>query len=129
MRLLTLAKTAGAVPPLPRSAGWRPRPRCPVGLVPTAEQAGLPTAEAGLPIAWNILYTDIAVVSASTIDTLNDRGETAAAQAYTRALAANLALNAGWSWIFFNRRQLGPASVVAGRWRSAAPIWRDVPQR
>jgi tryptophan-rich sensory protein len=53
-------------------------------------------------------------VSASTIDTLNDRGETEQAQAYTRALAANLVLNAGWSWIFFNRKRLGAAAVGAG---------------
>ena len=56
---------------------------------------------------WPILYTDIAVVSASTIDTLNERGEAEKARAYTRALAANLVLNASWSWVFFNRRQLG----------------------
>ncbi|PRC45358.1 TspO protein, partial [Mycobacterium sp. ITM-2017-0098] len=30
------------------------------------------------------------------------------------ALAANLVLNAGWSWVFFNRRKLGPAAALAG---------------
>ena len=58
-------------------------------------------------------FTDIAAVSASTLDTLNDRGEVDLARAYSWALAANLVLNAGWSWIFFNRRRLGPAAVAA----------------
>ncbi|PRC60736.1 TspO protein, partial [Mycobacterium sp. ITM-2017-0098] len=69
---------------------------------------------AAFPIVWNILYSDISAVSASTLDTLNDRGDTEQARAYTRALAANLVLNAGWSWVFFNRRKLGPAAALAG---------------
>ena len=30
------------------------------------------------------------------------------------ALAANLALNAGWSWLFFRWHKLGPSAVAAG---------------
>jgi|KBSMisStaDraftv2_1062788.scaffolds.fasta_scaffold616115_1 hypothetical protein len=32
---------------------------------------------------------------------------------YTAALALNLLLNAGWSWLFFNRRKLGASAVAA----------------
>ncbi|MGE2833365.1 TspO/MBR family protein [Mycobacterium sp. SMC-4] len=65
------------------------------------------------PIVWPILYTDIAAVSASTIDTFEERGETEKATAYKRALAANLVLNASWSWLFFNRRRLATSAVAA----------------
>jgi tryptophan-rich sensory protein len=66
------------------------------------------------PIVWPILYTDIAVTSAATLDELAARGETAQRKAYLAALIGNLALNAGWSWIFFSRRKLGTAALAAG---------------
>lgn len=66
------------------------------------------------PVVWPALYTDLAAVSAGTLDELNDRGDTVAATRYEAALAVNLVLNGGWSWLFFNRRWLGPAAVVAG---------------
>lgn len=69
---------------------------------------------AAFPVVWNLLYSDISAVSASTLDTLNDRGDTERARAYIRALAVNLVLNGGWSWVFFNRHQLGAAAVLAG---------------
>jgi translocator protein len=64
------------------------------------------------PIVWPILYADIAAVSASTLEKLDaeDRGQ---ARAYAGLLAANLALNAGWTWLFFTRRQLGTSAVAA----------------
>ena len=34
-------------------------------------------------------------------------------RAYTAALALNLLLDAGWSWLFFNRRKLGASAVAA----------------
>ena len=48
--------------------------------------------------------------------TLNDlRAGTDRAQtrAFSGALAVNLLLNAGWSWVFFGRRRLGLACIVA----------------
>lgn len=66
------------------------------------------------PIVWPILYADIAAVSASTIDGLDDRGQSDKRRAYVTALVANLVLNAGWSWLFFNRRWLGTAAAAAG---------------
>ena len=78
------------------------------------EKPGFQPPRQAFPVVWPILYTDIALTSASTIDTLTDRGEAGEARKYTRALAANLFLNAGWSWVFFNRRRLGASAVLAG---------------
>lgn len=112
MRSSTLSKTAaaafatavlGGLASRPAQSGWYRRLNKPSFQPP--RQA--------FPIVWPILYTDIAVVSASTIDSLRDRGEADKARAYTWALAANLTLNASWSWVFFNRRRLGSSAVVA----------------
>jgi benzodiazapine receptor len=65
------------------------------------------------PVVWPLLYADIAVVSAATIDELHRSGYPERAEAYTKALALNLAMNAGWTWLFFNRRRLGASAVVA----------------
>jgi translocator protein len=65
------------------------------------------------PIVWPILYADIAAVSASTLDGLEDRGDSSR-RSYSAALAANLALNASWSWLFFIKRWLGTSALAAG---------------
>ncbi|CAJ1500951.1 TspO/MBR family protein [[Mycobacterium] kokjensenii] len=65
------------------------------------------------PIVWPALYADIAVVSASAIDGLNEAGAADQRRAYQRALAVNLVLNAGWSWLFFNQRRFGAATVLS----------------
>jgi tryptophan-rich sensory protein len=65
------------------------------------------------PIAWTALYVDIAATSAAAIERFRADGENSKAVAYAAALGANLALNAGWSWVFFGQRRPGPASVVA----------------
>jgi len=57
--------------------------------------------------------TDVAVVSASTVDQLRDQGDARAARTYLAALGLNLVLNSGWSWSFFNRRQLGASAAAA----------------
>ena len=41
-------------------------------------------------------------------------GRTDEAAAYRRALGANLAVNAAWSWVFFRGHRLGAAVGVAG---------------
>lgn len=64
------------------------------------------------PVVWPLLYADIAAVSAATFDRLRDAGNAQAASSYLRALVVNLLLNASWSWVFFNRRQLAAAVVV-----------------
>ena len=65
------------------------------------------------PIAWTTLYVDIAASSAAVIERFRADGEHAKARGYIAALGANLVLNAGWSWVFFGRRKLGPAAVAA----------------
>ncbi len=66
------------------------------------------------PIAWTALYTDIAATSASVIDRFRAGGADDKARAYATALAANLVLNAAWSWVFFGWHRLGPAALAAG---------------
>ena len=65
------------------------------------------------PVVWPALYADIAVVSASTLDRLRETGDEDARRSYRAALAANLALNAAWSWLFFNRRRFASAAVLS----------------
>ncbi len=65
------------------------------------------------PIAWTTLYVDIAATSAAVIDRFRADGDHAKARAYMAALGTNLVLNAGWTWVFFGKRQLGPAVVAA----------------
>jgi len=65
------------------------------------------------PIVWPVLYADIAVTSAATLDELEERGQQQQRRAYVVALATNLVLNGGWSWLFFNRRWLGTSAVAA----------------
>jgi translocator protein len=65
------------------------------------------------PIAWTTLYADIAVTSATAIDRLRATGRDDEARKYTIALAANLILNAGWSWLFFRYQKLGASAIGA----------------
>jgi tryptophan-rich sensory protein len=65
------------------------------------------------PAAWTALYGDIAVTSAIAIDRLRAAGRHDQTRNYTLALTANLLLNAGWSWLFFKYRKLGPAAAAA----------------
>lgn len=66
------------------------------------------------PIVWPLLYADIALVSADTVDHLTADGNDDAARRFRAALAINLGLNATWSWVFFNRHRLGLAALTAG---------------
>lgn len=66
------------------------------------------------PVVWTTLYTDIALTTGHALDRLEAAGRHEEAAAYRRALAANLAVNAAWSWVFFRWHRLGPAVGVAG---------------
>ncbi|RIK15952.1 MAG: TspO protein [Acidobacteria bacterium] len=57
------------------------------------------------PAVWTPLYADIAVTSAVALDRLEAAGRHGERAAYRRALAVNLALNAGWSWLFWRSRR------------------------
>lgn len=65
------------------------------------------------PLAWTSLYADIAATSAVAIDRLRADGEHAKARSYIGALAVNLVLNAGWSWLFFKYHKLGASAIGA----------------
>jgi tryptophan-rich sensory protein len=58
-----------------------------------------------------MLYADIAVTSATAIDRLRASGRDKGARNYVAALAANLVLNAGWSWLFFKYQKLGASAI------------------
>jgi tryptophan-rich sensory protein len=66
------------------------------------------------PVVWPALYADIAVVSASTIDRLRDERDEGRRRSYEAALALNLALNASWSWLFFNQRRYTSSALLSG---------------
>ncbi|OLT08142.1 hypothetical protein BJF77_02270 [Kocuria sp. CNJ-770] len=90
------------------------------------------------PVVWTALYADLAVTSAAVLTELERRtcpgrhglhdrggvirrpraGDTPSAavrrrRGYRTALTVNLALNAGWSWVFFGKQDTALATVVA----------------
>ena len=65
------------------------------------------------PIVWPMLYANIAVTSAATLDELDERGQQQQRRAYIAALVSNLVLNGSWSWLFFNQRRLGASAIGA----------------
>jgi tryptophan-rich sensory protein len=65
------------------------------------------------PVAWTSLYTDIAITSAAVIDQLRTTGRRPRSRNYAVALGANLAINAGWTWLFFRYHKLGASMVGA----------------
>lgn len=65
------------------------------------------------PVVWNLIYSSTAVAATATVSELADRGDHHEARAFRRAHAANLALNAGWSGIFFRAHRPAAAAVAA----------------
>lgn len=79
---------------------------------------------------WTFLYADIAVISALHVADAADKGDTAEVRRFSAALAANLMLNAAWSWVFFRGKNLPAATAVAvGLAASSADLVRRVGQR
>ncbi|WIM88145.1 TspO/MBR family protein [Candidatus Mycobacterium wuenschmannii] len=93
----------GSVASKPRITRWYSRLRKPPYVPPNEV----------FPIAWTTLYADIAVTSATAIDKLRATGRDAEARTYIAALAANLIMNAGWSWLFFKYQKLGASAIGA----------------
>ena len=114
MRALTLAKTAGAAAATAVIGGLATGSAVQSHWYETLRKPSFQPPRQAFPIVWPLLYADIAVVSAATIDELNDRGKVPEARKFAGLLALNLVLNGSWSWLFFNRRQLGPSAVLAG---------------
>jgi translocator protein len=112
MRPATLAKTAAAVFVTAGVGGLASRPAESDWYEKLRKPRFQPPRQV-FPIVWPILYADIAAVSASTIDQLEDRQQRDEARAYQAALAVNLLLNGSWTWLFFNRRKLGASALTA----------------
>jgi benzodiazapine receptor len=113
MRPKTLAITAGAAFVTAAVGGLASGPAVQSDWYAQLTKPGFQPPRQVFPVVWPMLYADIAVVSASTLDELTDRGESDTARSYSRLLALNLLLNGGWSWLFFNRRWLGASAVGA----------------
>jgi benzodiazapine receptor len=114
MRPSTLAKTAGAAFLTAAVGGLASGPAVQSDWYEKLRKPSFQPPRQAFPIVWPLLYADIAVVSAATIDELDARGEREQARKFTGLVALNLILNGSWSWLFFNRRQLGPSAVLAG---------------
>jgi benzodiazapine receptor len=93
----------GSVASRPQIDRWYSRLRKPSYVPPNAV----------FPVAWTTIYTDIAVTSAPAIDRLRAAGRYEESRRYAVALATNLILNAGWSWLFFRFRKLGASALGA----------------
>ena len=93
----------GSIASQPRITRWYARLRKPSYVPPNGV----------FPVAWTTLYADIAVTSATAIDRLRAAGRDKEARNYVVALAANLILNAGWSWLFFKYQKLGASAIGA----------------
>lgn len=65
------------------------------------------------PVVWTALYADLAVVGALTLADLGEQDKPREQRAHALALGANLALNAGWSILFFARHRPGLATLEA----------------
>lgn len=75
----------------------------------TLRKPGLQPPAAAFPVVWTTLYADLAITSAVALDRL-PRAERSA---YVAALAVNLVLNTGWSWVAFRGHRLGWAIPTA----------------
>ncbi len=112
MKIRTLTTVASAVAATGVVGGLASRPARSAWYAALKKPPYQPPREA-FPIVWPILYADIAVVSASTLDDLDERAQSDK-RAYIAALTANLVLNGSWSWLFFTKRRLGTSAVAAG---------------
>lgn len=110
----TLAKTAGAAFLTAAIGGLASGPAVESEWYVKLRKPSFQPPRQVFPIVWPLLYADIAGVSALTIDELDARGDKERARAFTGLLALNLVLNGSWSWLFFNRRQLGASALLAG---------------
>jgi translocator protein len=112
MRPATLAKTSAGVLAAAVMGGLASRPAQSAWYESLRKPSFQPPRQV-FPIVWPLLYADVAAVSASTVDELEERGSADQARTYSALLALNLVLNASWSWLFFNRRMLGTSAVAA----------------
>ncbi|MGO4442063.1 TspO/MBR family protein [Mycobacterium sp. 2YAF39] len=112
MQIRTLLPTALAVTATAVLGGLASRPAQSAWYEKLKKPPYQPPRQA-FPIVWPVLYADIAVTSATTLDHLEARGENRQRRAYIVALVTNLVLNGSWSWLFFNQRRLGTSAIAA----------------
>ncbi|OBF81121.1 TspO protein [Mycobacterium sp. 852002-51163_SCH5372311] len=97
------AAVSGSIASPSRTPGWYALVRKPSYQPPST----------AFPIVWTTLYGDIAATSAVAIDRFRASGRHDKARRYITALSVNLALNAGWSWLFFRYHKLGASALGA----------------
>lgn len=68
---------------------------------------------AAFPVVWTTLYSLITVAATATIADSQEAGRPEQARRFSRALAVNLVLNAGWSGLFFRMHNLPAATLGA----------------
>ena len=112
MQLKTLLPSALAVTATAILGGLASRPAQSAWYAELKKPPYQPPRQA-FPIVWPILYADIAVTSAATLDVLEQHGRQQERRAYIVALVSNLVLNGSWSWLFFNQRRLGTSAIAA----------------
>ncbi|OBG40667.1 TspO/MBR family protein [Mycobacterium sp. E3198] len=112
MGTTTLVASAAAVVATATAGGLATRPAGQSVWYRQLRKPAYQPPRSAFPVVWPVLYADIAAVSGATFDRLHQAGNAPAARSYLRALAVNLLLNAGWSWVFFNRRDLAAAVAV-----------------
>jgi len=71
----------------------------------TRRKPGFTPPTWAFPAAWTSLYLDLAATGGRTLADLDD-ADAGRARTYAAALAANLALNAGWTVVFFRAQNL-----------------------
>lgn len=113
MRVFTLFASAASVAAAAAAGSLATRPSVGSKWYAVLRKPVYQPAPQVFSVVWPALYADIALVSASTVDQLSGEHETRRRRAYAAALGVNLILNAGWSWLFFNRHQLGASAAVA----------------
>jgi len=100
---VTVAAGTGSIASPRRVSAWYSRLRKPAYQPPGA----------AFPIVWTTLYGVIATTSAATIDRFRASERHDQARSYAAALGVNLALNAGWTWLFFRYHKLGASALGA----------------
>ena len=112
MNKVILAVTTGAVAAAAGTGRGASRTRAPVWYARLRKPAYVPPNYV-FPIAWTTLYAGIAVTSGAALDRMRAAGDSAQFRCTVAALAANLVLNAGWSWLFFRYHKLGASPLGA----------------
>ena len=108
MKIMTVAWTAAATAATAAAGGVATDPDG--GWYRSLRKPDWQPPAIAFPVVWTALYADLAVSSAVALDSGagTGAGSTTRQQelaAYRSALAANLVLNASWSWLFWRARQ------------------------